>query len=472
MQNPHDQFNVPVKAPTATESGDRIWLYPDRRPGRWARVRGRIAVVLMIIYLVTPWISFQGLPLLRIDVLNGLAYAFGNVFRISDSSLLAFGAITATLFLFLSTTIRGRIWCGYACPQTVFIEWLIRPIEEWIEGPAHHRRAIDAGPKTPKVWLRKILKHAAFLLIAIIVANAFLAYFIAPEQLARWMTQSPAEHPVAFGVMSFIMLAFYIDLAWFREQFCSFICPYARFQSVLFDNKTPAFSYDYHRGEPRGKGSEKGDCIDCRLCVRVCPTGIDIRNGIQLECIMCGRCSDACDSIMKNLNRPLGLIRLDSTESIATPLGARSVPRRDQMGIIAKVVFQLKRPRVIFYGSLLVLFISFLLIRVLGRADLSFTLTRVPGAAYSSFPGEQYGNLFNVRVVNNTSATHDLKLRLLSPERGEVICGACDSSKSEPFSDKILGVMIRFPKDISTPHFRVEHLSSGQVIEGDLIYPK
>ena len=287
-------------------SGRRRWLYPDRRPGLYATRRKFTAFILIGLYLVGPWLSWNGNPLLRLDVFEKKAYLFGYVLRVNEAGILAPFFATMALVLLLATSVKGRIWCSYACPQTVFVEWLIRPIEEWVEGSAHHRRRIDAGPRTFIIYFKKAVKHLLFLIIAAIVANTFVSFFVGPDRVVHWMTAPPTEHPIPFLAMMSVMLGFYADLAWFREQFCAFLCPYARFQSVMLDSATPTVAYDAKRGDPRGRGESKGDCIDCGLCVRVCPTGIDIRQGLQLECITCARCIDACHMVMPNLERKPG----------------------------------------------------------------------------------------------------------------------------------------------------------------------
>jgi cytochrome c oxidase accessory protein FixG len=449
--------------PTATRTGQRVWLYPDRRAGKNATVRRRLAMALLVIYLMTPWLVWKGRPVLRLDIDEGVAYAFGLVLRMSDASILAFLLIGMALLLFLATTIRGRIWCGYACPQTVFVEWVIRPIEEWLEGPAHRRRIADRGPRTSSLRSRKAIKHIAFLLVAAVVANSFLAYFISPQKIGQWMVRPPSEHPSAFVAMSFVMLAFYAELAWFREQFCAFLCPYARFQSVLFDRDTPAIAYDSARGDPRGKGTSKGDCIDCGLCVRVCPTGIDIRNGAQLECIMCARCADACDSIMGNLGRPKGLIRLASEREQSIDGGGKKT--RVRPGAVV-------RPRVVVYAAAMVILAASAIWRVASRPLLAMTVTRVQGVAYSRLPDGGMANLFNVRMVNNTEDPLPMKIEIKRPLRAAVLCGACDVGTLAPFQEQVVSLMVRIPDGFTGPGEVVfRSVSTGDEGRSTLLYP-
>ncbi len=449
--------------PTATRTGKRVWLYPDRRTGKNATVRRRLALALLIVYLLTPWLVWSGRPILRFDIHEGVAYAFGIVLRLNEASLLAFFFIGMALILFLATTIRGRIWCGYACPQTVFVEWVIRPIEEWFEGPAHRRRIADRGPITWELRFRKGVKHIAFLIVAAVVANSFLSYFIAPQSLIHWMLRPPSEHPSAFAAMSFVLLAFYADLAWFREQFCAFVCPYARFQSVLFDRDTPAVAYDSARGDPRGKGSEKGDCIDCGLCVRVCPTGIDIRNGAQLECIMCARCVDACDSIMSNLSRRTGLIRLASERELSSEGEAQK--SWFELGVFL-------RPRVIVYAASTLLVAGLAMWRVASRPRLAMTVTRVQGVAYSRLPDGGLANLFNIRMVNNTDKPLPMKVEVNEPPGTTILCGACEADVLAPYQDRVVSVLVRIPDGFSGPSQIVfRFVGTGDLGISTLLYP-
>ncbi len=332
-------------------------------------------------------------PLLRFDVDQSTVFAFGGVFRFSEANFLFFVFAVLAVILFFATSIWGRIWCGYACPQTVFVEWVIRPIEEWLEGPAHQRRHQDNLATWPvSLWGRKVVKHGFFLIVCFVISNTLLCYFYPPETILHWMTRPPAEHPSAFAFMMVVSGLIYFDLSWFREQFCSFLCPYARFQSIMVDQETPIVTYLKSRGEPRGRKAGGGDCIDCGLCVRVCPTGIDIRNGMQLECIQCMRCADACDSIMTNISKPKGLIACVSEASIS--------------GAVRRSLRQ--RPRLYVYMGVLAALVSGLAYRLETRPNLSLNLVRQPGTAYTLLEDGRLANLFTMRTVNNTN--HEMPL--------------------------------------------------------------
>lgn len=457
------QQNQSIAVPTMDRSGRRRWLYPDRRKGNNATRRMLTAIGLMVFYLAIPWIEWNGVPLFRFDVIEKKAFLFGQVFHLNDATLIAPMLASAALLLLFATSLKGRIWCAYGCPQTVFVEWLIRPIEELTEGSAHHRRRMDAGPMTLGLAARKATKHALFLLVAAVVANGFLAFFFGPERIFQWMIRPPSEHPVPFMVMSFIMIAFYLDLAWFREQFCAFLCPYARFQSVMIDQDTPTVSYDVQRGEPRGPESKKiapaerkhGDCIDCQLCVRVCPTGIDIRNGLQLECIMCARCIDACNIVMTNLGRPKNLIKIASQNELA---GHKRVPFW-------------KRPKAIAYAAALSLMIGAGAIRIFGRDAMALTIIRAPGPAYTQMPDGRFGNMFIIRATNNTSHAIKLDLEIVSPVGAEILCAQCQSEVKASDEIRASAIVAFDPKTANQPVV-IRNKSTGNDGASLLLGPK
>jgi cytochrome c oxidase accessory protein FixG len=320
---------------------------------------------------------------------------------------------------------------------------------------------MDAGPMTLKLGLRKALKHALFLVVAAIVANTFLSFFFGPERITRWMLGSPLDHPVPFAVMTFVMFGFYFDLAWFREQFCAFLCPYARFQSVMIDQDTPTVSYDLKRGEPRGQDRGKsvatrkhGDCIDCQLCVRVCPTGIDIRQGLQLECIMCARCMDACDMVMTNLGRQKGLIRISSQNELTGQPHIRFW----------------KRPKVIALAVAVTLMASLGLFKVFGRDQVSLTIIRAPGPAYTVMPDGRYGNTFIIRATNNTSAKVHLNLEILEPKGATILCGQCVAD-IESSNDIRASAIIAFDKVAANKPVVIQNRDTGEQAASMLIGP-
>ena len=311
---------------TINSDGSRNFMHPADVRGVWQTRKNIVYSVLMVIYLVLPWIEIGGHPAVHLDIPGRAAHLFGAPppVQIPDNSpLLLLGV---GLSLFVITSLWGRIWCGFACPQTVFMEGVFRRIERWTEGPRLERIRRNLGPSTAdRVW-RKALKHAIFLSLCAIFAHAFIAYFLPTQELRQVVTSSPSPHMTAFIWGMTWTAVLYLNYSWFREQTCLIVCPYGRLQSTLIDDDTIIIGYDQQRGEPRSKGSETGgDCIDCSRCIDVCPTGIDIRNGLQMECIACSNCIDACDGIMDRIGKTRGLIRYDSARGFET--GQRAVLR-------------------------------------------------------------------------------------------------------------------------------------------------
>ena len=448
---------------TMDHRGRRRWLYPDRRSGPKSAVRKKVAILLVVFYLVAPWLTWNGSPLIRLDVLAKKAYFFGLVFHLSDAAFVAPVLAIGALILLFATSVKGRLWCAYGCPQTVFVEWVIRPIEELTEGSAHHRRRMDAMPMTPRRFARKVVKHSLFLVVAALVANTFLSFFFGPSKVLGWMMGSPAEHPGPFFVMSSVMGLFYADLAWFREQFCAFVCPYARFQSVMIDNDTPTVAYDVSRGEPRGRSSNavaasvqaKGDCIDCALCVRVCPTGIDIREGLQLECIRCARCMDACDTIMTNIGKPKGLIRIATQAELS---GEQPKPFW-------------KRPKVLAFAFALLVFSAVLAARLGARGDIGLTVSRAPGSVYTQMPDGRLGNVFLIHVNNNSSVPIKLEFDVNEKPAVELLCALCGSDV-KPYDEIRVTVIAAFRPDMSNKSVKITHRSTAESVTLPLLGPR
>lgn len=301
---------------TTDERGGRIYIHPDEAKGKYRRRKDWLHPFLILLFLAVPWIRIRGEPLLLLDFPHRHFSLFGFSFWAHDAPLLLLFLVSFVLLIGLVTVLWGRLWCGWACPQSVFTESVFRKIEAWIEGDAVARRKLDASPWSAGKLEKKGLKWAAFLGVSALLAHSFIAYFTGAEALGHMMTRSPLEHPGTFLSMLFVTLLLAFDFGWFREQFCTIACPYGRFQSVLMDRNSLVIGYDERRGEPRRNAAlpsaKEGDCVDCFRCVNVCPTGIDIRRGTQMECIACAACIDACDEVMMRLGRERGLIRYDS----------------------------------------------------------------------------------------------------------------------------------------------------------------
>jgi cytochrome c oxidase accessory protein FixG len=304
---------------TTDEKGNRVYLFPEDIKGFWRKRRSIFYFLLIAIYLVVPWTKVGGIQTILIDIPERHFVFFGNEFFGHDGIYLFF-FIAGWLFFFgVLTSIGGRIWCGWACPQTVFIDRIYRKIEIWIEGSAHRRKKLNSGPWNSEKIGKKSLKWALFVIVSLMISHSFLAYFVGSYKFIEVIQHGPQAHFTLFVAMLIVTFIVLFDFGWFREQFCIIACPYGRIQSVIMDSQSMVVAYDEKRGEPR-KGTENrsefGDCVNCFQCVAVCPTGIDIRRGTQLECIACTACIDACDNIMERLKKPKGLIRYASEDEL------------------------------------------------------------------------------------------------------------------------------------------------------------
>ena len=398
------------QVPNQTDSGSRQWLYPRLAMGRYFRGRVGLAVLLLLGLFAGPWVRIAGEPLFLFNVLDRRFVFFGVPFWPQDFYLVAIGLLVFIIFIVGFTVVYGRVWCGWACPQTIFMEMVFRPIETWIEGDHNAKKRLDAAPWTGnKIW-RKTLKHTLFVLISFAIANTFLAYIIGTDALLAIITDNPADHLAGLGAMVVFTGVFYAVFAHLREIVCLVICPYGRLQSALLDKQSIIVAYDDRRGEPRGKKLKHevivaqasasfleqpahGDCIDCHICVQVCPTGIDIRNGLQMECINCTQCMDACDTVMDKIERPRGLIRYDSLAGIETGKPWRMTTRMWA------------------YTAVLALLVGVWGVLLTTRSDLSITLLRAPGQLFQRAADGQITNLYTLDVLNKTSRPITVSLR-------------------------------------------------------------
>ena len=311
----------PERLATTDAEGNRVYLYPEDVKGLWKTRRKIFYWVLILIYLVLPWIYINGKPFLMVDIINREFTLFGSTLHGVEPILFFLIVASGLFFIAALTSTLGRVWCGWACPQTVFIQAIFMKVESFIEGKARVRREMDAAPMSLNKIFKKFLKWSVFTIISLHISHTFMGYFIGPRELLQISMHSPDLHPVLFSLTMIGTLIILLDFGWFREQFCIIACPYGRIQSVMMDENSMVVAYDSKRGEPRRQSTEKtavpeGDCINCYNCVKVCPTGIDIRRGTQLECIACTQCIDACDDIMTKLKKPTGLIRYSSENEL------------------------------------------------------------------------------------------------------------------------------------------------------------
>jgi cytochrome c oxidase accessory protein FixG len=375
--------------------------------GRFHTARNIVIAALLVFAAALPWIPIHGAPAVFLDIEHRKFFLFGATFNAQDAWLVFFLLSGTGFALVYATAIAGRAWCGWACPQTVFLDGVYRRIERWIEGPRNKHLQRDASASFARTW-RKIVKHLAFAIVSVVVAHVFLSYFVSLRAMFHMVRQNPAAHPEAFAWATGMSALFYVNFALFREQFCVVLCPYGRLQSVLLDDDSLVVGYDEKRGEPRGKkkkgdtSSEVGDCVDCHRCVVVCPTGIDIRDGLQLDCVACTACIDACDEVMERLDRPRGLIRYDS------PHGLAGEPTR------------FFRPRILLYTGLLVVGAVVAGLALRSRTDFEATVTRLPGAPYT-LDGDSVRNGFDVHLINKTGDHQAFDLQVEAPPGGAVV---------------------------------------------------
>jgi cytochrome c oxidase accessory protein FixG len=380
---------------TIRDDGSRRFLFPAETHGRFTTARRWTALGLIVFYLALPWIKIGGYPAVFLDLAERRFHLFGLTLAAQDLWLMFFVISGVGFSLFFVTSLFGRVWCGWACPQTVFLDHVYRPIERWIDGDALARRALAAAPWTLGKIVRRLVKHALYFAVSAVFTHLFLAYFVSLPEVWSMVRAAPGEHWSLFVFMAAYTGITYFIFAWFREQVCIVICPYGRIQSALTDDHTMVIGYDVARGEPRGKVGtpDAGACVDCNKCVQVCPTGIDIRQGLQIECIGCAACIDACDDVMTRLHRPRGLIRYDSFEGLA--------------GRATRWI----RPRTLVYGVLLLIGAAVATWALSTFKPASFLVTRITGAPYF-VDATSVRNQFFVRLVNKRNAPTRFLLEL------------------------------------------------------------
>ncbi|MDX1684708.1 MAG: cytochrome c oxidase accessory protein CcoG [Saprospiraceae bacterium] len=395
---------------TLDASGRRVWIYPKKPKGWYTDMRTYVSWILLAILFGLPFIKYNGEPLVLFNVIERHFIVFGINFTPQDMHLAALAMITLMLFIVLFTVVFGRLFCGWVCPQTIFMEMVFRKIEYWIEGDYTRQIKLNKAPWTAEKWIKKIGKHAIFFTIAVVIANTFLSYIIGVDEVMKIISEPVSMHMGGFIAMLIFSGLFYYIFAFFREQVCTNVCPYGRLQGVLLVKDSIVVAYDWIRGEPRGKKRRKeadnmpqlGDCIDCHLCVKVCPTGIDIRNGTQLECVNCTACMDACDEVMLKIGRDPGLIRYDSLTGIE------------------KGIRKIFTPRVWAYSAVLLVLILFQSFLLVNRSDVETLILRTPGMLFQTEEDGRISNLYNYQIINKTRENYtDLSFGLVD-QNGEI----------------------------------------------------
>jgi len=391
---------------TVDKEGKRQWIYAQQPKGKLYRYRTILSYFYFMVFFSLPFMHVNGRPFFMLNVVEGKFILFGAIFWPQDFFLFGLCMLAFIVFVALFTMAFGRLFCGWACPQTIFMEMLFRRIEYWVEGSAAQQRLLDNSPWTAaKIW-RKTVKHILFFLLSFLIANTFLAYIIGIKALGRIVAEPLSAHVGGFTAILVFSAVFYGVFAFFREQVCTVVCPYGRLQGVLMDRNSVIVAYDYERGEPRGKFSksgtaDQGDCIDCMQCVKVCPTGIDIRNGTQLDCVNCTACIDACNFMMLKTGKPEGLIRYASENGIAAKQPLRFTPRLKVYTIALLMIL----------GG-----ITFLLVN---RHPVSGTIIRTAGMLYQERGNDSISNLYRIKLVNKTADNLQLQL-LLEETKGRV----------------------------------------------------
>ncbi len=402
---------------TADVEGRRRWLYPVQPRGRYYRARTWVAWGLLAVMFGGPFVKIHGNPLLLVNLVERKFSVLGVIFWPQDNLVFALGFLLFLTGIAVFTAGFGRLWCGWTCPQTVLMEMVFRKLEYWIDGSAATKRLRDRAPWSAAKTSRKIAKQVLFFVLSFLIANTLLAYLIGIEDLQRIVTDDPRRHLAGLGALLIFTFVFYAIFARFREQACTFICPYGRLQSTLLDENSIVVAYDYKRGEQRAPlrrpenpaartARRAGDCIDCLKCVSVCPTGIDIRNGTQMECVNCTACIDACDDVMDRIRRPRGLIRFASLDGIE-----RGQPLR-------------VTPRILGYCAILAALAAALAALLLTRSDVDTTLLRAPGALFDSTPGGQISNLYLLKLINKTRDQKPVVLKLENIAGSLTVLGA------------------------------------------------
>lgn len=451
MSNEEEWGTFRDKLGTIGEKGERLWIYAKKPKGPLYNWRRMLAYVLTAIFFIGPFIKFKGDPVLLLNIFERKFVILGVIFWPQDFHLLVMSMIAFMIFIVLFTVIFGRLFCGWVCPQTVFMEFLYRQIEYWIEGSHIKQRKLDDQAMNFEKFWKKTLKHIIFFIISFATINAFLAYLIGIDDVKQFYLDGFSKHiGRTIGLFAFTLVHYFV-FAKFREQVCIIACPYGRLQGVLLDKNSINVTYDYKRGEPR-KGSETdgahGDCVACDNCVAVCPTGVDIRNGTQLECINCTACMDACNQVMEKVKKPKGLIRYASEQSLAVGSGLKI------------------SGRIIFYSAFLTVLLILIGYLFTIRTDVETTILRVQGTMFQEYDSAHYSNIYSCQVINKTR--NEIPVELSIPDgKGEIklLGNPLVVKKGEPGEVKFLVLMPKSEVKSSNNNITFAITSNGKEIE-------
>lgn len=443
------------KVATIDNEGKRVWVYPQKPKGRFHRYRIVVASVCLMLLFGMPFIRLHGEPFMLFNILERKFILFGILFGPQDFFLLGLSMITFMVFIILFTVIYGRLFCGWVCPQTIFMEMVFRKIEYFIEGDSNKQRALNKAPMSGQKFLKKTAKHLIFFAISFLIANTFLAYIISTDELFKIISDPVDQHIGGLTSMIIFTGVFYWVFAFFREQVCTVVCPYGRLQGVLLDKNSIVVAYDYMRGEKRGKyrkGEDRqiGDCIDCHQCVAVCPTGIDIRNGTQLECVNCTACIDACDDIMDRVGMPRGLITFASEKGLA---------ERKPLKFTTRIAA---------YSAVLLILIGILSFALISRNDTETTILRTPGMMYQENADGTISNLYNYKVNNKTFKDIDVYFKVEEVPASIKIIGKSNINVAKETSNQ--GTMFIYinPKDLQKRSTKIKigvYNTNGELLE-------